>query len=403
MPRLKRSEQFSVDEVCIVHAVQRCVRRAWLAGTDPVSGKDYGYRREIIRRRMEALASVFGIDVLTYAILSNHMHLVLRNRPDVIKAWSDEEVAIRWLKVFPGKRLDTCLGEPTQEDVQQLVNDPEKMEVVRGRLANFSWFMRALSEPIARLANKEDECTGRFWEGRFKLQRITDEAGLLACAMYVDLNPIRAALAEKIEQARHTSAYDRLKSRSGSTIPAAAYDLKPVAREENAELQRTKTTKELKKLRRTRRKHPTRRTIPRDGWLSPLPLDPSLRSGDPQVSQSGLRASELGFLNMQLEDYLQLLRWTAKIAKQTKGLTGLSEEARRRVPKSVKQTLARVGIDLSMWCDLVWNYKRYFGRSSCAGRPETMAKHATSHGRQWVRNKNRVKDCFTPDPASPAT
>ena len=61
--------------------------------------------------------------------------------------------------------------------------------------------MRALAEPVARLANQQDECTGRFWEGRFwegrfKAQRITDEAGLLAYAMYVDLNPVRAAMAE---------------------------------------------------------------------------------------------------------------------------------------------------------------------------------------------------------------
>ena len=74
MVRPNRSEQFSSDEVAIVHCVQRCVRRAFLAGVDRESGIDYGFRREWIRRRMEALASVFGCDVLTYAIMSNHMH-----------------------------------------------------------------------------------------------------------------------------------------------------------------------------------------------------------------------------------------------------------------------------------------------------------------------------------------
>ena len=78
--------------------------------------------------------------------------------------------------------------------------------------------MRALSEPIARMANHQDECTGRFWEGRFKALKIVDEAGLLACAMYVDLNPIRAAMVERPEQAVHTSAYDRLQAERGQSI-----------------------------------------------------------------------------------------------------------------------------------------------------------------------------------------
>ena len=232
MGRLKRIEQYSPDEVAIVHCVQRCVRRAYLAGKDAVSGQDFGHRREWIRRRMEALASVFGCDVLGYAIMSNHMHLILRNRPDVVAEWSDEEVAIRWLRVFPGRRLDEHLGEPTETDVLTLVRDAERLEEVRKRLSDISWFMRALSEPIARMANRQDEVTGRFWEGRFKAQRITDEAGLLACAMYVDLNPIRAAMAESLEQAEHTSAYDRIHGERGKEIPAAAFELKPVSHEE---------------------------------------------------------------------------------------------------------------------------------------------------------------------------
>src|SRR6056297_555616 len=196
MPRPKRSEQFDPAEVCIVHVVQRCVRRAFLAGVDRQTGKDYSFRREWMRRRMEALASVFGIDVLTYAVMSNHLHLILRNRPDVVATWSDQEVAIRWLRVFPGRRLEEHLAEPTENDVKMLVNQPERLKVIRERLSDISWFMRALSEPIARMANRQDECTGRFWEGRFKAMRIVDEAGLLACAMYVDLNPVRAAMVE---------------------------------------------------------------------------------------------------------------------------------------------------------------------------------------------------------------
>jgi len=164
MGRVSRAEEFQASEVGIVHVVQRCVRRAWLAGIDDKTGKDFSFRREWIRRRMESLASVFAMDVLTYAILSNHMHLILRNRPDVVTKWSDQEVAIRWLRVFPGRRLEEHLADPTDSDVQMLVNQPERLAVIRQRLSDISWFMRALSEPIARMANRQDDCTGRFWK-----------------------------------------------------------------------------------------------------------------------------------------------------------------------------------------------------------------------------------------------
>jgi hypothetical protein len=70
MPRPLRSELFDPNEVCIVHCIQRCVRRAFLAGLDPVSGKNYEARREWIRARMECLASVFGIDAAIAASAS---------------------------------------------------------------------------------------------------------------------------------------------------------------------------------------------------------------------------------------------------------------------------------------------------------------------------------------------
>ncbi len=105
-------ETFDPAEVAIVHCVQRCVRRAFLAGVDAVTGKNYEFRREWIRRRLELLASVFGIDVLAYAILSNHLHVVTRTRPDVVASWSDREVAIRWLRVFPEEGLMNSLLSP---------------------------------------------------------------------------------------------------------------------------------------------------------------------------------------------------------------------------------------------------------------------------------------------------
>jgi len=384
MGRGLRSEVFTASEVCIVHVVQRCVRRAFLAGVDEQTGRDYSHRKESIRRRLEALASVFGCDILTYAILSNHLHVIIRNRPDVVATWSDEEIATRWLKVFPGRRLEEQLASPSQSDVQALVNDRKKLAKIRKRLSDISWFMRALAEPIARMANRQDDCTGRFWEGRFKAQRIVDETGLLACAMYVDLNPIRAALAESIEQAVHTSAYDRLAGQSGQEIQSAAFDLVVLSNEEAGEFHKNKTLAEQQAELKTQGRHINRsngRQIPQDGWLAPLTLDKESLSDDPQTHRDGLRASDRGFLQIDWEAYLSLLRWTAQ--DSVHAANGPDHETAQTV-------LSGLGIDGEMWRDVVWNFKKYFGHSTCAGRGESMAEHAQQHGKRWHRGQRHL-------------
>ena len=383
MPRTLRAEQFDPKEICIVHLVQRCVRKAYLAGQDAVTGKDYGFRREWIRCRMERLASVFGVDILNYAILSNHMHLVVRTRPDVVQAWTNDEVALRWLRVFPGKRFDEQLAEPTTVDVKALAGNMERIAVVRSRLSDPSWFMRALSEPIARLANKQDECTGSFWEGRFKAQTITDEAGLLACSMYVDLNPIRAALVESPEQAVHTSAYDRIAALHGKTIPSAAAELVAMEPEEKGKIIRTSTQEMLRK-RKAEMKKKRGPSILRDAWLSPLTLDERGKPG-PQVSKSNIRASDKGFLSIKLEGYLKLLDWTGR---QSSG-----EKA--SIPAELLPILDRLGIAGEMWRDLVWNFKRYFGRSSAAGSPQSLKDSAAKRNREFAHGQKLVRKCFT--------
>jgi hypothetical protein len=164
MARQARGEYLDPKEVQVVHAVQRCVRQAFLCGQDRGTGKSFEHRRGWIRDRMEFLASTFGIDCLTYTVLSNHLHVVLRNRPDVVETWSDEEVARRWLLVFPQRRNEQGdPEEPTPEELRMITGNTKRLEEIRTRLSDISWWMRCLAENIARRSNQEEQILGRFW------------------------------------------------------------------------------------------------------------------------------------------------------------------------------------------------------------------------------------------------
>ena len=220
MPAYARSRIVPADEVGVYHCIARCVRRAFLCGVDPLTKHDYDHRKEWIRERLELLASVFAIDICGYAVMSNHLHVVLRARPDLVRDWSDEEVALRWNRLCPPS--DPATGEkmePSACDLNMIISDPARLAVIRQRLSSLSWFMGRLSEPIARRANREDECKGRFWEGRFKSLALLDEAAILACSIYVDLNPIRAGVTTTPEQSQYTSAYDRIRSMASVSPP----------------------------------------------------------------------------------------------------------------------------------------------------------------------------------------
>jgi REP element-mobilizing transposase RayT len=210
----------SLDDTPYYHCCSRVVRKAFLCGLDNTTGENYEHRREWVDSRILELATIFAIDICAYAVMSNHLHVVLKVNADKAVSWSDKAVLAQWHKGFKGTLLTQKFIKGEDLNAFELETVNECITEYRHRLIDISWFMRSLSEPIARMANKEDSCTGRFWEGRFKSQALLDEAAILACMAYVDLNPIRAKMATTPETSDHTSIQRRIHSAIKGEQPA---------------------------------------------------------------------------------------------------------------------------------------------------------------------------------------
>ena len=206
----RRSDLVNLSETPFYHCVTRCVRQCYLCGYDKNTGQSFEHRRGWVEKRTLFLSSVYAIDLCAYAVMSNQVHVVLRVDEKSANSLSMREVLIRWHKLHKGTLLTKSYlaGEALSE--AELLSVKRTAAVYRKRLFSISWFMRDLNEYIARAANAEDECKGRFWEGRFKSQALLDEKALLSCMVYVDLNPIRASLASTPEDSEYTSIKRRI-------------------------------------------------------------------------------------------------------------------------------------------------------------------------------------------------
>jgi hypothetical protein len=210
MPGHARKEIVREGEIGTYHCWSRCVQRAFLCGYDPLTGRDFDYRRGWIEDLLAYLAGLFAIDVGNYSVLSNHLHTLLRTRPDVAAHWSAEEVALRWKLAWPELRDGQWVREVSDAELEQLLADPQQLAKIRQRLSSLSWFMARLKEPIARICNAEMETSGHFWDGRFHSRELLDDVAVLTDSIYLDLNQTRAGLADSLEDSRHSAIRQRI-------------------------------------------------------------------------------------------------------------------------------------------------------------------------------------------------
>ena len=213
---LARKYLISTEDTPYYHIMARCVRRAFLCGKDKYSGNCYEHRRKPIVDRIKSLAGIFNIDVCAYAIMSNHYHLVLKiNSTD---NWDEKQVLAYWSELCQPKLICQKFlnNEPQSKAELEIVY--LQTDIYRKRLMSISWFMKLLNEHIAKEANKEDKVSGSFFESRFKSQALLDEQALLTCMAYVDLNPIRSAMAQTPEDSDYTSIQERIRSKDSKLL-----------------------------------------------------------------------------------------------------------------------------------------------------------------------------------------
>ncbi|MGE0791829.1 MAG: transposase [Sandaracinaceae bacterium] len=336
---IARATQVDLESTPYYHLISRCVRRAWLCGTDPYTKRDYSHRKRWLVERLRELGDVFAVDVCAYAVMSNHYHVVVRVNAEAARGWDEDEVLDRYSKLFGNARTQLNAMHPDLRG--------KRVEQWRDRLMSISWLMRMLNELIARKANAEDECTGRFWEGRFKSQALLDEAALLVCMSYVDLNPVRAGAANGLDDSEFTSIYERLAA-MGARLDAVEGEGDSAKAPPSSDAATT---------------HP----------LAPFWDEPRSPSQEP--------------LPMTLVDYVELLDWTGRATRHGRG------KIRGRLPA----LLERRGIDPDAWLKLMESSG--LRTLLCIGQGDALRAHATRTDRAWVRGHGAARSLFGSPPS----
>ncbi len=323
------------------HCISRCVRRAFLCG------EGCEHRKAWIEERLELLAKQYAVSVCGFAIMDNHMHVLCRLDPGVADGWSDEEVVRRWIAVYPPSSLDADDPATVQAWVDDQCQDSTRVARYRERLQDLGWFMKALKEPLARIANREDDCKGTFWEARYKSIAILDDEALLATCAYIDLNPVAAGIADAPEASEHTSIKQRIDHARKSGV------LETVQRAAAAASSAAGSTIEG--------------DIEQGHWLCPM-----------QDRRSQGTAREGMLAGFSLAGYLELVDWTARLCRTGKA----------RVNQEVASIMERLGTSAAYWQSCMTQLlgkARWLG-SYCATRSERLKAIAVHRGLHHVDN-----------------
>jgi putative transposase len=344
-----RRNLISLSDTPYYHLINRCVRRAFLCGEDRHTGRSYEHRKQWIVDKIKELSALFAIDVCASAILSTHYHAVLHVDEKRSLEWDDEEVVERWKRLFRGGLL---VDRYMAGQCGTVAEADKALEVIgqwRERLSDISWYMRCLNEHIAREANKEDGCKGRFWEGRFKSQALLEERALLACMAYVDLNPIRAGLCETLEGSDYTSIQERIQAYVQSREGRPEADETPSLPRESAPVISTESGTEQENSK-------------------------SVRPAAPLVEFTGTTGDEESGLPFHFSDYLELVDWTGR---------AIREDKRGYIPADVPPILTRLGVEAESWIETVRHFRRHF--YDYVGPGDLLAQHGRALGRRWLR------------------
>ncbi|NRA84867.1 MAG: transposase [Gammaproteobacteria bacterium] len=305
------------------HVISRCVRRAFLCGEDRYTGKNFDHRRQWLIDRVKLLSGVFSIDIAAYAIMSNHYHLVLRVDKDRALSWTMDEVIGRWYHLYHGHPIVDSYLKRDVLSKGALLKLASITKEWRERLFDISWLMRNLNEYIARAANKEDNCKGRYWEGRYKSQALLDETAILSCMMYVDLNPVRAGVSNNLIESDFTSIQERIK--------------------------------QVKRHHQSNQKNPESSILQQPPALLPF------------ASSKARNA-----IHFSIKEYLELADWSGRAIHPNK--PGF-------INHETPSLLTTLDIDVEFWLESVRNFTRQYG--AFAGREQTLRASASSHNCRW--------------------
>jgi hypothetical protein len=364
--RRVRADIYRPDEIATVHTVATIVRKYYLLGEDLLTDINHSHRCDWIIKQIKEQAKYFAIDVLAHAVMSNHFHSVLRSRPDTVQEWDDTEVARRWMLLCP-KRRDKDRGamEPSEKELDAIRTKPDKLQEIRLRLSDISWWMRILCQRVARWANIELNETGRFFNGRFKAVRLLDDEAVVACMSYVDLNPIRAGVCQTLEESKHTSVAQRiaaLKLEGPSLPPPEAGDGTSTSQ---PLLKQGQGSSDKETSSESNREEGEEESKP-DEYLAPIEIVDVKGGEGSKPSKTKKRCSDKGATSICSMSYIQLLDATARIIKE--GKTGFT-------PEEIPPVLERLNVNPDLWIAYATQFGRMF--SLAAGSVQSMAQART--------------------------